>query len=191
MHAGYEINAVSTTRQESADAAAAHYGIPQAFAGYEALVTSPDVDLAVVTVKVPAHLELVIAAIKAGKHIYCEWPLGNGLAEAKQMAELARSRGARTVIGLQARVSPTISYVRDLVGPRLSWYRLVEQLDRHGPELGRDDQCAECLCGGPAQRRNDALHPDRSHPGCDLLSSRRDASGSRDLREWQDGNHDH
>lgn len=112
---GYEIRAVSTTRQESADAAAAHYGIPYAYAGHEALVSSPEVDLVVVTVKVPAHREIVTAAINAGKHIYCEWPLGNGLAEARELAELARSRNVRTVIGLQARVSPTICYLRDLI----------------------------------------------------------------------------
>jgi predicted dehydrogenase len=111
----YEIRAVSMTRQESTDAAAAHYGIPHAFAGHEALITSPEVDLVVVTTKVPAHLELVTAALEAGKHVYCEWPLGKGLAEARQMAELARTQGVRTVIGLQARVSPTVSYVRDLV----------------------------------------------------------------------------
>jgi len=112
---GYEISAVSTTRQDSTDAAAARYGIPRAIAGHEALVSAPEVDLVVVTVKVPAHLELVSAALAAGKHVYCEWPLGNGLAEARQMAELARSNSVRTVIGLQARVSPAISYVRDLV----------------------------------------------------------------------------
>ncbi len=112
---GYEISAVSTTRQESADAAAAHYGIPKAFAGHEALVTSPDVDLVVVAVKVPAHRELVTAAIAAGKHVYCEWPLGNGLAEAREMAEHARAAGVKTIVGLQARMSPAISYVRDLV----------------------------------------------------------------------------
>lgn len=113
--AGYEVVAVSTTRQESANMAAAHYGIPHAFAGHEALVASPDVDLVVVTVKVPAHREIVTAAIDAGKHVYCEWPLGNGLAEAEQLAGIARSRGVRNVIGMQARVSPTICYVRDLV----------------------------------------------------------------------------
>lgn len=62
----------NTTRRESAAAAAAHYGIPHAFVGHEALVSSPDVDIVVVTVKVPAHLELVTAAMAAGKHVYCE-----------------------------------------------------------------------------------------------------------------------
>lgn len=112
---GYRLCAVSTTRQASAAAAATHYGIPHAFAGHEALVTSPEIDLVVVTTKVPAHLDLVTAALHAGKHVYCEWPLGNGLAEAKQMAQLSKSTNARTIVGLQARVSPTFCYVRDLV----------------------------------------------------------------------------
>lgn len=137
---GYEIRAVCTTRQESANAAAAHYGIPQAYAGHEALVASPEIDLVVVTVKVPAHRELVAAALRAGKHVYCEWPLGNGLAEAREMADLARSLNLRTVIGLQARVSPTICYLRDLVadgyvgevlsssliGTGMSWGGMIE-----------------------------------------------------------------
>ena len=47
---------------------------------------SPEVDLVVVTVKVPHHRELVPSALEAGKHVYCEWPLGNGLAEARKLA---------------------------------------------------------------------------------------------------------
>jgi predicted dehydrogenase len=111
----YEITAVSTTRQSSADEAAARYGIPQAFDNYQSLVTSPDVDLVAVTVKVPAHLELVLAALEAGKHVYCEWPLGNGLAEAERMAALARQKGVRCVIGMQARFAPAIAYAKDLI----------------------------------------------------------------------------
>jgi predicted dehydrogenase len=111
----YEIVALSTTRQDSADAAAARYGIPQAFDNHQALVNAPGVDLVAVTVKVPHHLELVTAAIEAGKDVYCEWPLGNGLAEAEQMAALARQRGVRGLIGLQARSAPAVMYVRDLI----------------------------------------------------------------------------
>jgi len=111
----YEITAVSTTRQSSADEAAARYGIPKAFDHYQALVTSPDVDLVAVTVKVPAHFELVMAALEAGKHVYCEWPLGNGLAEAESMAALARQKGVRCVVGMQARFAPAFAYAKDLI----------------------------------------------------------------------------
>ncbi|MDB5702303.1 MAG: putative oxidoreductase [Sphingomonadales bacterium] len=112
----YVVTALSTTRQESADAAAARYGVPHAFDNHHALVTSPDVDLVAVTVKVPHHLELVTAAIEAGKHVYCEWPLGNGIAEARQMAALAKSKGVKAAIGLQARQAPVLRYVADLIG---------------------------------------------------------------------------
>lgn len=111
----YRLVAVSTRRQDTADAAARTYGIPHAFADHRALVAHPEVDLVVVAVKVPHHLELVTAAIGAGKSVYCEWPLGNGLAEAVRMAELAKSSSAVAVVGLQARAAPVVNYVRDLV----------------------------------------------------------------------------
>jgi predicted dehydrogenase len=111
----YDITAVSTTRRESAEAAAKEYGIPRAYDNHLALVNDPAVDLVAVTVKVPHHLELVTAALQANKAVYCEWPLGNGLAEAQQMAELARTRKLATAVGLQARAAPAVAYVRDLI----------------------------------------------------------------------------
>src|SRR5262249_50961778 len=53
--------------------------------------------------------------LEAGKHIYCEWPLGNGLAEARQMAELARAKGLLGVCGSQARVEPELDHLRRLI----------------------------------------------------------------------------
>jgi len=44
---------------------------------------------------------MVMTALHAGKHVYCEWPLGANLAEADAMAALARAKGVRTMIGLQ------------------------------------------------------------------------------------------
>jgi predicted dehydrogenase len=57
----YKLVAVSTTRQESAEAAARFYGLEHAFDDPRALASHPDVDLVVVAVKVPHHLELVTA----------------------------------------------------------------------------------------------------------------------------------
>jgi predicted dehydrogenase len=112
---GYEIRAVSTTRRESAEAAARAFGAEQWFDNHQELVSSPKVDLVVVTVKVPHHFELVTAAIAAGKSVYCEWPLGNGLAEAVELSERARKSGVRGAVGLQARSAPLVNNVRDLV----------------------------------------------------------------------------
>ena len=78
-------------------------------------MAAPEVDIVTVAVKVPPHLEIVRAAIGAGKHVYCEWPLGNGLAEAREMAALAQAKGVLGVVGTQAHVAPGIEYLRDLI----------------------------------------------------------------------------
>jgi predicted dehydrogenase len=111
----FEITALSTTRRESADAAGELFGVPVAFDNHEELVNSPAVDVVAVTVKVPYHLELASAALDAGKSVYCEWPLGNGLKEAETLAALAKEQSVLAVAGLQARSAPSVAYVRDLI----------------------------------------------------------------------------
>ena len=111
----FEITALSTTRRESADAAAKLFGVPVAFDNHQDLVNSTVVDVVAVTVKVPYHLELATAALGAGKAVYCEWPLGNGLKEAQTMAALAKKKGVLAVAGLQARSAPSVVYVHDLI----------------------------------------------------------------------------
>jgi predicted dehydrogenase len=85
------------------------------FSDHEQLVTRPDIDVVAVTVKVPHHRELVSAALAAGKAVYCEWPLGRDLDEARAMAALAADQGVQTVVGLQGRQASAIQLVQDLL----------------------------------------------------------------------------
>src|SRR3954451_13207246 len=111
----FEITALSPTRRASADAASKLFGVPAAFDNHQDLVNNPAVDVVAVTVKVPCHLELATAALEAGKAVYCEWPLGNGLNEAETLAALAKKQGVLAVAGLQGRSAPAVAYVCDLV----------------------------------------------------------------------------
>src|SRR3954449_8484313 len=111
----FEIAAVCTTRHETAEAAARQYGVPLAFSDPETLARHPDVDLVTVSVKVPDHYRPVMAAIQAGKHGYCEWPLGRDTDEAARLLDAAERRGVRHVVGLQGQVSPAINYAKDLI----------------------------------------------------------------------------
>jgi predicted dehydrogenase len=111
----FEISAVCTTRQESAEAAARHFGIPLAFSDARELARHSDIDLVTVSVKVPDHYTPVMAAIEAGKHVYCEWPLGRNTDEAVRMLDAARRKGIRHAVGLQGQVSPAIGYAKDLI----------------------------------------------------------------------------
>ncbi|WP_328459589.1 Gfo/Idh/MocA family protein [Streptomyces sp. NBC_00448] len=111
----YSITAVGTSRPESAQAAARKFGAAHAFADARRLAEHPEVDLVVITVKVPAHAELVEAALAAGKHVYCEWPLARTTQEAAALAKSAHGTGVHHVLGLQARYAPAIAYARELV----------------------------------------------------------------------------
>src|SRR5206468_12197829 len=111
----YDIRALSARNAESARAAGEAFGVDAVFSDHQQLVTQPDIDLVAVTVKVPHHRELVSAALAAGKAVYCEWPLGRDLDDARAMAALAAERGVRTVVGLQARQAPAIAFVQELL----------------------------------------------------------------------------
>ena len=111
----FDITALSASRRESAEAAGKLFGVPLAFDNTHDLVNRAEVDVVAITVKVPHHFELATAALAAGKAVYCEWPLGNGLQEAEQLAALAKKKGVLAVAGLQARAAPAVLYVRDLV----------------------------------------------------------------------------
>src|SRR5438093_1780411 len=110
-----EIRARSAHSAESAHAAGEAFGVSAVFSDHERLVRQADIDVVAVTVKVPHHRELVSAALAAGKAVYCEWPLGRDLDEARGMAALATEHGVRTVVGLQARQAPAIEFVRELL----------------------------------------------------------------------------
>jgi predicted dehydrogenase len=111
----YEIRALSAHSAESARAAGDLFGVSAVFSDHTELVTQPGIDLVAVTVKVPHHRELVSAALAAGKAVYCEWPLGRDLEDARAMAAFGAERGVRTVVGLQARQAPAIEFVRELL----------------------------------------------------------------------------
>jgi predicted dehydrogenase len=111
----YEIKAVAASREESAHEVAAELAIGHALTDPRRLAGLPDVDLVAVTVKVPAHDELVRAALDAGKHVYCEWPLARTTEEADGLARLAHDAGVHHVIGLQAREAPAVTYARELI----------------------------------------------------------------------------
>src|SRR5438132_3984167 len=111
----YEIRALSAHGAEAARAAGKAFGIGAVFSDHEKLVTRPDIDVVAVTVKVPHHRELVSAALAAGKAVYCEWPLGRDLDDARAMAGLAAKQGVQTVVGLQARQAPAIEFVQQLL----------------------------------------------------------------------------
>src|SRR5438067_5772081 len=113
--ADVELTAVCTTRADSAEAARQAWGARLAFDDWRKMVASPEIDAVAVVVRVPSHYPSTKAALEAGKHIYCEWPLGRTTAEAVELAALARANRLVTAVGLQARVNPAVMYLKEQV----------------------------------------------------------------------------
>lgn len=112
---GLALRRVVTSTVDSAAAAAARWNVP---AGHEiaAALDDPAVDVVTVAVRVPRHAELVSAAIAAGKHVYCEWPLAVDTREATELAELsAKHPGQVHLTGLQGRFSAKLRQAADLL----------------------------------------------------------------------------
>ena len=141
--AGLELAAVSSGNQAKADAAAKAFGAKAGYGEVKNLIQDPAVDIVTVAVKVPDHRELVLAALAAGKHVYCEWPLGRNLAETEELAAAADSAGVHAVIGLQARLNPAARRAAALVTfgaiGRVLSARLYSGTVAFGPKWGAAD----------------------------------------------------
>lgn len=111
---GFTLQGVCTTREASAREAATRFGAPLWFTDAEELAQHPDIDLVAICVKVPHHHAIATAALNAGKHIYCEWPLAISVEQAEELAALARRRGVKAMIGLHLRGSPAMTHAANL-----------------------------------------------------------------------------
>src|SRR5271165_4266940 len=110
-----ELTGVCTSKPDSAEAACRAWGARLAFDDYRKMIASPEIDAVAVVVRVPSHYEPTKAALEAGKHVYCEWPLGRTTAEAVELAALAKAGGLVTAVGLQARVNPSLMHMKEQV----------------------------------------------------------------------------
>ncbi|WP_406012486.1 Gfo/Idh/MocA family oxidoreductase [Streptomyces sp. NBC_00984] len=100
------------------DAAAARHGWAAAETDWRALIARDDVQLVDICTPGDSHAEIAIAALEAGKHVLCEKPLANTVAEAEAMteaAEHAAARGQVAMVGFNYRRVPAITYARQLV----------------------------------------------------------------------------
>jgi predicted dehydrogenase len=110
-----ELYAVCTAHADTAQAAAEKFGVTRAYSDDKGMDADSQVEAALVAVRVPAHYVLAKNALEAGKHVYCEWPLGANTKEAEALAALARKMKVHTMVGLQRRASPAYLHMSELI----------------------------------------------------------------------------
>jgi D-xylose 1-dehydrogenase (NADP+, D-xylono-1,5-lactone-forming) len=121
-----ELVAVAARDRERAEEEARRWGIPRAYAGYEALLADPAIDVVYVPLPNALHAEWTIRAVRAGKHVLCEKPLALDVGEVD--AVTAAGREARVVVAeaFMYRHHPQTLRVRELVaGGAVGTPRLV------------------------------------------------------------------
>jgi predicted dehydrogenase len=110
-------------------AAAGRLGWAAAETDWHALIGRDDVQLVDVCTPGDLHAEIAIAALDAGKHVLCEKPIANTVAEAEAMvaaAARAAARGVRSMVGFNYRRVPALALARRLVdGGRIGTVRHV------------------------------------------------------------------
>jgi predicted dehydrogenase len=106
---------VSTTRPETAEKAAREIGCNVWTTDYHELLARADVDLVDCCVPNHKHEEVVAAAAKAGKHIYCEKPLSMTVAEGQRMVQAVEKAGVKSQVTFNFRFFPALSRARQLM----------------------------------------------------------------------------
>lgn len=103
---GAELRAICSQHPERARAAAQELKVEFATDDYRSLVARHDVDLVCVAAPPVLHHAMVLAALEAGKHVFCEKPFALDLRQAREMLGAARTRGSLHFLDFEFRTQP-------------------------------------------------------------------------------------
>ena len=106
---------VCDRRAAAAEQHAAQCGFEKATDDWHAVMDDPEVDLVSITTPNKFHCEMALAALAAGKHVYCEKPLALTLDEAERMAAVAAEAWGKTIVGYAYTCNPLYQHARALV----------------------------------------------------------------------------
>ncbi len=103
------------TPETQAEARAEQFGFDRATGDWRALVTDPEVDIVSITTPNGLHREMALAALAAGKHVWCEKPMALTLAGAEEMAAAAEAAGTVTLVGYNYIHNPAVLHAQALI----------------------------------------------------------------------------
>jgi predicted dehydrogenase len=109
------LHSVADRTDDLAAAAARSLGFANSSGDWKRLVADPEIDLIDITTPNALHKEIALAAIAAGKHVYCEKPLAPRAGDAREMADAAEAAGIKTQVGFNYLCNPMMALARDLI----------------------------------------------------------------------------
>lgn len=114
-HSAQRVVAVAARDHERTSAFAASHGIATVFSDAAALIESPEVDVVYVATPHPAHHDLALAAIAAGKHVLIEKPIAMSAAEATEITAAGRAAGVLVMEAMWTRYLPQADVIRQVL----------------------------------------------------------------------------
>lgn len=109
------LHTVADVTEEAAARAAGAFGFANATADWRRLIDDPEIDVIDITAPNALHKEMALAAIAAGKHVYCEKPLAPQAADAREMADAAEAAGVKTQVGFNYLCNPMLTLAREMI----------------------------------------------------------------------------
>jgi predicted dehydrogenase len=110
-----ELRTVADVTEAAAQRAAAEFGFARAISDWREIILDPEIEIVDITAPNALHEEMALAAIGAGKHVYCEKPLATRSAGGRRMAEAAETAGIRTQVGFNYLCNPMFACAREMI----------------------------------------------------------------------------
>lgn len=130
---------VADVSEDLARRTADDYGAARWTTDWRKLVRDPDIDLVDIVTPNSLHREMALAAIGAGKHVYCEKPLAMNAQETKEMADAARSAGVITYVGFNYPHNPIHAVAREIINAgEIGELRNI-RISKNGDSMARPD----------------------------------------------------
>ena len=112
---GLDLHTVADVTPEAAARAKVAFGFAHATTRWQDIVENPEIDLVSITAPNALHKDMALAAIRAGKHVYCEKPLAPLAQDADEMARAAEAAGVKTQVGFNYLCNPMLALAREMI----------------------------------------------------------------------------
>jgi predicted dehydrogenase len=112
---GWDVAAIASRSEDKAGKAAQAAGIRDVYTDPMRMIARDDLDAIAIATPPPAHRELAIAALAAGRHVLCEKPFAMNVAEAAEMRDAALRSKRTAMVAHEFRHAPQRAYIKELL----------------------------------------------------------------------------
>ncbi|MGR3661096.1 MAG: Gfo/Idh/MocA family protein [Paracoccaceae bacterium] len=109
------LHTLADASEELANVAAARFGFENATDDWRTMLANPDIDVIDITTPNAMHFNMAMAAIDAGKHVYCEKPLTVTLGDARKLKDAAKAKGVKSMVAFNNIKTPAALLAKKLI----------------------------------------------------------------------------